>query len=307
MQEVILAARSATAPEFWFWLVILSVLSVLLGKAAIRRLRRAHIVEDIPTSRVRSASQGYIELQGHSEALPGQPVVAPLTGSHCCWWSFRIEEKVAQRRRGGSEVSWQHVSHGTSEELFALADGSGTCVIDPWGAEVMTVSQTRWYGDQRHPAPGMRKRRYGGKYRYSEKRLDIGGPLYAIGWFRTERAIVETGPLAEEIRALLAHWKRDQPGLLARFDTNRDGNIDLEEWEVARQAALLEVTQARQTRSAEPGLDVLSHPPDKRPYLLAALPQPQVARRLRGYALAFALLAIGLCSLGIYLVAARFY
>lgn len=306
MEEFVLAARGATAPEFWFWVIVLSVLSVLIGRGASRRLRRAHIIEDTPTSRVRSASQGYVELQGRSELLPGPPIVSPLTGSHCCWWTYRVEQKVVHQRRGRSEVSWQSVSHGTSEELFLLRDETGECVVDPWGAEVMAMSRARWYGKQRHPTPGMRRRRYGGNYRYSEKRLEIAGPLYAIGWFRTERAAVETEAVGEEVRALLSHWKRDQASLLARFDANQDGNIDLDEWETARRAALLEVSKARHQRSVKPGLDVLSHPPDKRPFLLAALPQPKVAKRLRGSAVFFALLSVALGCIAFGLLLARF-
>lgn len=306
MEEIALAARGATAPEFWFWVIAFIALSSLTGKAALTRLRRAHIVEDIPTSRVRSASQGYVELQGRSALLPGPPIVAPLTGSHCCWWSYRVEQKVVRKRRGGTEVSWRNISQGTSDELFLLTDDTGKCVVDPWGAEVMCVSRNRWYGNQRHPGLGMKRHRFGGKFRYSEKRLEVGGPIYAIGWFRTERAAVEKTPVAEEVRVLLTHWKRDQATLLARFDANRDGSIDLDEWETARRTALLEVRKERHQRSVQPGLDVLSHPPDKRPFLLAALPQPRVAKRLRGSAILFSLLSVTLSGIMVYMLLVRF-
>jgi hypothetical protein len=130
--------------------------------------------------------------------------------------------------------------------------------------------------------------------------------LYAIGWFRTERAAVEAVPVEEEVRTLLAHWKRNQKELLSRFDADRDGTIDIAEWEAARRAALKEVKRDRHERSVRPGLDVLAHPPDKRPFLLAALPQPKIARRLRGSALALALLATVLFGIAVYLLFARF-
>lgn len=306
MEQIALAARAATAPEFWFWVIALSVVTVLIGKAAVTRLRRAHIVEDIPTSRVRSASQGYVELQGRSGNLPGPPVVSPLTGTHCCWWSYRVDQKVVRQRRGRTETSWQSISRGTSDEPFLLVDDTGECVVDPWGADVMAVTRERWYGDQRQPSAGARRSRYRGRYRYSEKRLEANGPLYAIGWFRTERSSIDHQRQDDEVRELLSHWKRDQAALLSRFDADRDGNIDLEEWEVARKTALEEVKQARHERSVNPGLDVLSHPPDKRPFLLAALPQPLVARRLRGSAVLFSLVAIFALSLTIYIIVARF-
>lgn len=306
MDELALAVRAAQSSEFWFWVLILGALVLLTGRAAVTRHHRAHIIDDIPTSRVRSASQGYIELQGQSHLLPGPPIVSPLTATRCCWWSFRVEQKVVRRRRGRTEVSWRTIGKGTSEEPFLLTDDTGDCVVDPWGAEVLSVSADRWHGDLRQPRPQMRRRRLGGNYRYSERRLEIGGPLYAIGWFRTERENVTDTPVEDEVRELLGHWKRDQASLLRRFDENRDGNIDVDEWEVARSAALAEVEKARHQRAVRPGLDVLSHPPDDRPYLLAALPQPHVARRLRGSALFFVLLAMLLAGCLTFILSARF-
>ncbi len=305
MQDFLFAVRAAPASEFWFWTLVLAGFTLLAIKSALARLRQAHIIADIPTSRARSAAQGYVELQGTSRLLPGPPNIAPLTGQNCCWWTYRVQQKVVRRRAGRTEVSWKTISSGSSEEPFLLEDDTGTCVVDPWGAEVLTVARERWYGNLRQPTPGMRRRRYGGDYRYAEQRLEIGGPLYVIGWFRTERDNPENTPVEEEVRELLAHWKRDQTSLLRRFDSNRDGLIDLEEWEIARHAALEEVKKARQQRAIKPGLNIIAHPPDRRPYLLAALPQPRIATRLRLNAMFFALLCAALAALFATLVYAR--
>lgn len=305
MQDFVFALREAPASEFWFWTLVLAGFVLLACRGAMGRLRQAHVIADIPTSRVRSAAQGYVELQGTSRLLPGPPNIAPLTGQNCCWWSYRVQQKVVRRRGGRTEVSWKTISSGVSEEPFLLEDETGRCVVDPWGAEVLTVTRDSWYGNLRQPTPNMRRRRYGGSYRYTEQRLELGGPLYAIGWFRTERDNPENTPLEDEVRELLAHWKRDQARLLQRFDQNRDGVIDLDEWETARRAALVEVNKARHERAAHPGLDVIAHPPDERPYLLAALPQPRVARRLRINAGFFAVLSAALVSLLVTLLWAR--
>lgn len=306
MEEFALAVRQAPASELWFWVLILVVFSVVAARAAIRRLRRAHIVEDVPTSRVRSASQGYVELQGQAQLLPGPPNISPLTSTNCCWWTYRVEQRVISKRKGRREARWKTISRGTSEELFLLVDDTGKAVVDPWGADVMTVSGERWYGTLRHPTPNMRRSRYNGSYRYSERRLEIGDPIYAIGAFRTERESVESMPIEEEVRELLASWKRDQRLLHERFDNNRDGIISIEEWEVARAAAHREVEKSRGQRAVRPGLDILAHPDDDRPYLLAALPQPRVARRLRGSAFLLTLLTLGLMTLLITILSARF-
>jgi len=305
VQDFALTVSEAQASEFWFWVLIVGVFATVAARAAARRLRRAQIVEDVPTSRVRSASQGYVELQGEARLMPGPPNPSPLTSINCCWWTYRIEQRVIKHRNGRRETSWKTISNGTSEEPFLLVDDTGNCIVDPWGASVMTVSGDRWYGSLRQPTPNMRRARRQGAYRYSEKRLEIGDPIYAIGAFRTERDNVESMSAEEEIRELLASWKRDQRQLLGRFDENRDGVISIDEWDVARAKARAEIEKARSQRAVRPGLDILAHPDDDRPFLLAALPQPRVARRLRGYAYLLIALAAGLSVLLLSLLAAR--
>lgn len=306
MQEFAFTVSEAQASEFWFWVLVVGVFAVVSARAAARRFRRARIVEDVPTSRVRSASQGYVELQGEAKLMPGPPNISPLTSTNCCWWTYRIEQRVIKRRNGRRETSWKTISNGTSEEPFLLVDDTGNCVVDPWGADVMTVSGDRWYGALRRPTKNMRRARHRGAYRYSEKRLEIGDPIYAIGAFRTERDNVENMPIDEEVRELLASWKRDQRHLLGRFDENRDGVISIEEWDVARAKARAEIEKARAQRAVRPGLDILAHPDDDRPFLLAALPQPRIARQLRGFAFLLTGIAAGLSILLLSLLSARY-
>ncbi|HEY1992361.1 MAG TPA: hypothetical protein VGH71_07845, partial [Gammaproteobacteria bacterium] len=55
--------------------------------------RRLRIIAETPKSLIRSAAQGYVELQGIARLMPGPPIVAPLTGKRCVWWSYRIERR----------------------------------------------------------------------------------------------------------------------------------------------------------------------------------------------------------------------
>jgi multidrug resistance efflux pump len=41
--------------------------------------RWARLIEDTPTSQVRSAAQGLVELVGTARGMPGAPVIAPLS------------------------------------------------------------------------------------------------------------------------------------------------------------------------------------------------------------------------------------
>ena len=69
----------ADQSDFGFWLLWL--VAAVAGGAwfAFRWLHIARMIEDTPTSRIRSAAQGYVELAGRCRALGSTPNLAPLT------------------------------------------------------------------------------------------------------------------------------------------------------------------------------------------------------------------------------------
>ncbi len=262
--------------HFWIATAFALVFAVAGFYSAFRYLAQARILEDIPTSRVRSASQGYVELQGLGRLLDGPPIVAPLTQTRCTWWEYRIEKHTGSRRR-----RWTTIRRAVSDELFALEDDSGFCIVDPEGAEVYPMITRRWYGDSARPARPRPRRRFArGRYRYTEKRMHEGDPLYAVGHFRT-RYLSERLDADAEVGELLRQWKQDRAGLLDRFDANNDGEIDLAEWEHARVAARRQIRAEHRQLQARPGLSIMSAPQNGRPFLLGALPQPDLASKLR--------------------------
>ena len=245
----------------------------------------ARLIEDTPTSRVRSAAQGYVELIGTGRRMAGAPVIAPLSKLPCTWWSFTVERRG---RDSKGRTKWQVVNRGVSDSLFYLEDDTGRCIVDPEGAEVLPKATDSWYGDTPLPVAGPPSHRgfrgFGSDYRYRESRMHDGDPLYAIGWFRTESNVVP-GAVDEEVAALLRQWKRDNSMLMQRFDTDGDGTLTLPEWERARIAAHQQVLAERRGHAAEPGIHVLQKPRgDDRPLLLAAGDAPKLARRYRLHA-----------------------
>lgn len=266
--------------------VIVTVIVLAAFYAIWRNWSRARVIEDTPTARIRSAPQGYVELEGDGALLPGQPIVAPLTGRQCIWYRYRIEhEEHTHDSKGRSHTHWRTVDSGTSESLFHVDDGTGRCVIDPDGAEVHPDDKDVWRGHARWPSGGPPRRSRGwlrlatGDYRYTEERL-LPGPLYAIGWFESVRSA--DGNIKDAVGALLRHWKQDQAALLHRFDANGDGHIDAAEWGRARDAAHQQVIRDRAHKASEPAVNLLRRPePDNLPFILSAHPQSHLTRRYR--------------------------
>lgn len=280
--ETLLASPLLALEPAEFWALAALAAGVMLAAfyGTFRFWQRARLIEDTPTARIRSAAQGYVELDGVGRLLEGPPIVAPLTRRPCTWWRYRIERKV----RSGRHSRWQTVEGGVSEALFLLEDDTGRCLVDPDGAEVTPAMRERWYGASPSPPGGPASgvwRWFGGEYRYTEERMHPGDPLYALGWFTTQRASGSALETAQAVSAKLAHWKRDPGMLRERFDADGDGTLDMQEWEAAREAAAREVAAAESERALAPGLHVMRRPPDGRPYLLSVLPQRDLARRLR--------------------------
>jgi hypothetical protein len=160
---------------------------------------------------------------------------------------------------------------------------------------------TTWYGDTPWPteAPGARRSLLGEpEYRYFEERIYENEQVYALGQFRTLSADSQSD-LDAEVASLLAEWKQDQPALAERFDADRDGRVSIAEWERARAEARNTAVARHLEQPRRSARDVLGRPQQGHLFLIAALPQADVARRYRRRALvAFAGFAAAVYALG---------
>lgn len=299
--EVAAWAARAGDGEFWLTVAVLAAAALACFGFSFHYLRRARLLEDVPTSRVRSAAQGFVELDGIARLMDGPAIAGPLTGLPCVWWEYKVEERVTTGSGKNRRTHWRTLRSGCSECLFVIDDDTGTCVVDPDGASVTTHGRDRWRGHHSRwagPPPAAGWRRWlGGRFRFTERRLARNRPLYALGWFRTEGGAGSDFDTGEEVRAKLVAMKADQQELLRRFDADGDGTIDFDEWEDARRAAEDEVRAEQLARALRPGVHVLAEPPRQsgRPFLLSAVPQDRLTRRFRiaATALLTAFFAVG--------------
>jgi hypothetical protein len=302
--NLLLALAQGPADEFWFSTVSLALLSLATFGGGLHYLRRKRLYENTPTSRIRSAAQGYVELEGVARSMPGDPVIAPLTGGRCCWFRSYVEYRDSTRSN-----KWTVVRRELSGALFHLADDTGNCVVNPDGARVIPSTREVWYGPLAKPpwGPAMGRgllRAATCKYRYVEERIDIGVPLYSVGYFRTHRGAETSGALHAQVRDLLVEWKKDQR-MMAQFDTNADGMIDAAEWEAVREMARRRVHENIAREMPGDDIPVLCKPPDARPYILSTLPQTELIGRKRRRALVCLALSVPLGALAATLLALR--
>lgn len=244
------------------WLVCLGLMAAISLFAWLSALYRLRAIRDTPTSRIASAAQGYVELTGRGKSFSDTPLLSKNLLLPCLWYRYRIERKDSNNK-------WQTLDSGESEDSFVLDDGSGQCVVDPCGAEIITTHKDVWHKDG---------------YRYTEWKLLGLDSLYAIGQFKTSGGSGEIISTNEELKNVLTEWKQDRQSLYARFDLNNDGMLDMQEWMLARQAAKREAGKRINEMRAQPDTHFLGRPQDQRLFLISNLSPEQLARRYGGWA-----------------------
>jgi hypothetical protein len=259
------------------WLISFSLVALTSFWAWYANLKRYRIVADTPTSRIASAPQGYIELAGRGQQKPGERLSSPINGLPCLWYRYRIERKNGDR--------WEHVESGVSHDTFGMHDGSGLALIDPDGAEILTSRK------QVSTAGG---------YRKTEWTLIENETIYVIGEHIALGGANAVLDRKTDLSTLLADWKADKVALLARFDTNRDDEISLDEWERVRKAASDEVARMHLDIRLKDGIHLIRKPAHGRPFLIANREVTALVRHFRLWSWAhLALIMAAVAGLGI--------
>lgn len=247
--------------------------------AGLRLWRWLRWVEDVPTSKVRTMPLGRVELQGRAQEKA--ELRAPFSSTPCVYYRYKVEE----HRRQGTRSRWAVIDSGDSRSWpFYLEDETGRVLIDPEAAEIqvrrklqqadcsLSAGVTQFLDER-----GIRlHRRLGGRrrLRISEWRIEPAEPLYVLGVAQERASLVEER--RHRIHERLAALKRD-PEAMAHLDTDGDGSVSAEEWEVARRLVVEEVAFARE----EDRIVVTRGEDGRSPFLVSDQPEPVLLRSLR--------------------------
>lgn len=253
-----------TVTLLW-WIALLTAAFGWCVRTWLGSLKEARTSEDTPTTKIRSAAQGYVELQGFVRPLDDGPLTSPMLGLEAVWWKYVVQD--AHKKR---------VDEHASKKRFFLEDTTGRCLIDPAGAQLSGSTTRTWSSDQPGPpnpdeAASLKARRY----ICSETVLAPGTRVYVRGEFRTVRA----GPQPLDLmREKLATWKADEKKR-AILDVDRDGKLSDTELEATRRAAMLDAR--REAGTSVGTADVVCQPADGRPFVISNVRQHVHARAHR--------------------------
>jgi hypothetical protein len=255
----------------WLWcLGSMAVISLFAWYSTLYRLRA---VSGTATSRIGSAAQGYVELIGRGQ-VHDVPILSRYSNLPCLWCRYKLE----RRTRSSDGNGWRTEESGENIAPFIIDDGSGKCVVDPQGAEILTRHKDIWTQ---------------GDYRYTEWRLLDIDTIYALGEFKTVGGSTSTLTQNELVNQVLSEWKMNNADLLKRFDLDNNGTLDMQEWMLARSAAKREAEKRLDEARAEPDTNFMLQPHDGRLFLLSNLDQDKLELRYKLWAWAHIVILFG--------------
>jgi hypothetical protein len=116
--------------RLWAGAIFGAIAGVYLFYRGFLMLQRKRLIENTPSSKIRSAAMGLVEVSGL--ATGPYTIIAPLTGKHC----FLHRTVVWELQQRGKDSEWVKVAEETQHVAFFLDDTTGRVMIDPLGAEM---------------------------------------------------------------------------------------------------------------------------------------------------------------------------
>lgn len=272
---------------------------------AFRRFGHYRLIVDTPTALIRSAPQGYVEINGTVIAGEDGQLRSPLSGRPCVWYHIKVDRYERNSNNKGGR--WRSVHRETSQQWFQIDDGTGVCLVNPEGAQAATQQKQVWFGNTEMPAASLSTTSFqqysarvigsaiGGRYRYTEELIYEHERLYALGSFTSVGGGRERLDLKAASTDILREWKSDQAALVGRFDADGDGKIDQQEWHEARKEAVREAKLQQREMDKMPTMHVLGDPKEPgQPFIISTFDEERLLTRFRwqlGGFMACALLA----------------
>lgn len=273
---------------FWFIFSLSIFFSVLSWVHWLKKIKRARLIEDVATSTVHSAPQGYIELMGHAEFSSEIKMRSPLSGRECVWFHYIIEKR--RQNEDGIFGFWDPVTNIESKSEFQLEDETGKCTIDPLGAEVICYEKKIWYADSYTPGypttavskPGFMNLINRREFRFTERWIEPAETLYAIGQFVTENGRQHKRTIEEDSIILMDRWNLNPKKYLADFEIDSLGRMSDSEWNKIKSKAVKEVREGRSSCENSEQKHFLKKPVEKNNlYIISSFSDEELTKKYR--------------------------
>lgn len=201
------------------------------------RFRRKRLIENIPTSTVRGLAMGLTELIGNAHQKIG--LKSPFSLSDCVLYTYTIE----RYERGNKSSHWVNIAKGDSFYApFFLQDDTGKVLVAPKGAELILPIGYEFKTGLGVPLPSNLIKfmeahaiKYRGLFgthtlRFREWLIRPEDTVYILGCAQKSKDFLNehNEKLVKRLQEL-----KDNPVEMSQVDTNKDGQVSMEEWDAA--------------------------------------------------------------------------
>jgi len=113
----------------FIFLIIAGIILLIWGLLSYKMKR---LIENTPTSKIRSIAMGLVEIYGEVEPLRDNILKSPFSNNDCVYYKYKIEEL----RQSGKSSHWVTIKKGEEKKLFRLKDETGSVLINLKGAKI---------------------------------------------------------------------------------------------------------------------------------------------------------------------------
>ena len=247
----------------FFWTAFLIGFIVFTFKL-FRAWKIKHLIEDTPTSKLRSVAAGFVEVSG--KITSPKPVTSPISGSPCVFFRYFKEVYV----NAGRHSHWDLVEVGEGySETCVLRDGTGEIGVNIKNASFFLTNKyttSTKYLEMRYSLFT------DDNVRYTEEYILDGQDVYVLGTAKPVSKSVSYGKFLSEL-------KKDKDKM-KDFDLNGDGVIDAEEWERAQKKLRDEYLEYKQLKGQAADL-VIDFDKNNGVFVISNEKENNILKRLR--------------------------
>jgi hypothetical protein len=124
------AFSAARVDDLWMYALVGMAGGLFLFYRGFRMLQRKRLILNTPTSKIRSASLGLVEISGLADGPYTIP--APITGRSCYYYRTQAWEL----RKSGKSEEWKQVADESLHVPFYVDDNTGKLLVNPQGADL---------------------------------------------------------------------------------------------------------------------------------------------------------------------------
>lgn len=212
---------------------------------AIKRQKRIRHIEDTPKSKIASAPQGLVEVQGF--AWPQDKSHTSNAGHELVYYHFALQREEQKGSGKNKRREWVTIFSFVHNKPFYLMDPTGLALIDPTGSDLeiespnnrmwtnLKEAEKAYYLEKvigsavpNFPPKGRFFGLFSQRYRVSEKEIRAGCPVYVTGDFRTNNvnlAKVQSQGLTHFANRVIDFNSRALKNLKGLLDKDNDGKV----------------------------------------------------------------------------------